>query len=166
MAENSKPGRRSASMKKLYEHTQTIDRKAVPDITEEALWAGLMRFVMHPEQFNKQIRGSVVKAGAGDRPDCVYERVMDFGAHHVSDCVYLSREAKRLEFHVAGTKDYSDSLLCLQIAENEHGNLSVTFSYYASSEPKLPAHIRPLLHQAWEQKDKDILEHLLLEPVP
>lgn len=40
---------------------------------------------------------------------------------------------------------------------------AVTFSYFATSEPKVPSSLRPLIEKAWEEKDKAILERILLD---
>lgn len=150
-------------MLKLYVHTQTIASEMAHVVDEEALWGGLMHFVREPEKFNEQIQSSFVKAGAGDRPDAVFERSLDFGTHRVNDVVYVNKAARMMEFHVQATKEYPSSLLRMEIMRTQQELPAVTFSYYATKEPQVPAAVRPLLEQAWEQKDKDILERIILE---
>ena len=150
-------------MKKIHEHTQTLSAESADRVNEDALWNGLVRFVRNPEKYSEQIRSSRVTSAASDRPDCVFERVLDFGSHRVSDCVYLDAAERRIEFHVHAAKDYPASKLSMRILRSAGGLPSVTFTYYALSEPQLPEALRPLLLQAWENKDKDLLEQIVLE---
>ena len=149
--------------KEIYAHTQTLTPEIAQVVDEGVLWNGLMRFVREPEKFNEQIQNSHIKAGAGDRPDTVFERILDFGSHQVNEVVYLNESAKILEFHVQGTKDYPSSLLRMEIKITDKELPAVTFSYYAAEEPQVPAALRSLIERAWAEKDKDILERIILE---
>ncbi len=150
-------------MLKLHEHTQTLTPEMAECISQDDLWNGLLRFVHEPEKFNAQIENSTVKTGASDRPDTVFERVLDFGSHRVQDTVYLSPDALTIEFHVRETKDYPSSCLRMVVSRSEEKLPCVTFSYFAVREPQVPSNLRPLIRQAWEQKDKDILEQIVLD---
>lgn len=151
------------AMKKLYSHIQILTQEAAKTVNEDVLWEGLMRFVREPEKFNEQISSSTVTPGAADRAGTVFERTLDFGTHRVKETVYLNKNARLLEFHVQETKDYPSSCLRMEVSRTPQQLPAVTFSYFATSEPKVPASLRPLIEKAWEEKDKAILERILLD---
>ncbi len=151
------------AMKKLYSHIQILTQETAEVVDEDVLWEGLMRFVHEPEKFNDQVRSCTVTPGAGDRPGTVFDRTLDFGSHRVKETVYLNESARLMEFHVQETKDYPSSCLRMEISRTTQQLPAVTFTYFARSEPKVPASLRPLIEQAWEQKDKAILERILLD---
>lgn len=150
-------------MQKLFAHTLTLTRETAQDVDVEALWAGMVRFVHAPEKYNEQIQSSRVTAGAGDRPGTVFERVLDFGSHCVNETVYLNKAMFLMQFHVRETKEYPASILKIEITRSEDELPAVTFSYYASEPPRVPASLRPLVEKAWEEKDKDLLKKIILE---
>lgn len=150
-------------MRQLYAHTQVLSSELVRDIGDEALWIGLLHFVHAPEKFNAQVCSSTVKAGAGDRSKIVFERTLDFGTHRVQDTAYLNPQALTVEFYVQETEHYPSSLLRVEIVRTPEHLPAVAFTYFAEREPEVPAALRPLLEQAWEQKDKDVLEHIVRE---
>ena len=149
------------AMKKLYSHIQILTQETAEVV--DVLWEGLMRFVHEPEKFNDQVKSCTVTPGAGDRPGTVFDRTLDFGSHRVKETVYLNESARLMEFHVQETKDYPSSCLRMEISRTTQQLPAVTFTYFAHSEPKVPASLRPLIEQAWEQKDKAILERILLD---
>lgn len=150
-------------MLKTYAHTQTLTPEISRIVDESALWKGLLCFVQKPERFNNQITKSTVRIAAGDVKDTVYDRTLDFGSHRVHETVFLNPEKHTAEFHVQATKDYPASVLRMEVGRFEKQLPGIAFAYFAESQSPMPESMRTLINQAREQKDKDILEQIILD---
>lgn len=129
---------------------------AVPPLSREQLWNGLMIRVKEPQRFPL----GPERCDWQETEPGVFRRELHFGQHHFRDEV-LATLHERLQFTPEAHGDTTPIRLTLSIEEPQAGQMVLRFVYEPLGElSQEEAYYNEYRHNAWLHNDRDMVRTL------
>lgn len=154
-------------MQKVHEHIIRMSKpsdEASLQITRQDLWGALMFFATHPEDFIEALDSAEIDEDLHPDGKVTLSRTLDFRPYHVKDKV-LTEPENKITFEIQESESIPASKFEIQIEEPEQNVFFLRFTYYEDTAHKSlegAAQYQSLRTQAWENKDLDVCQKLIL----
>ncbi len=149
-------------MREEFRHRFRAELSVTSPDKEERFWRAFEEVLRTPETFLHALEGCSVSEAAGDLQETVFERKLDFGPAVVHDIVRIDRQRGKAVIYVPSGQEFPESILEMKLLSFTDEAIEMEFVYeLEETAERHPAPIIELVHRAWVDKDRNMLDAVI-----